>query len=787
MTSQFSTIQYCKDNTVPCFTFRMDETKKCTKKWKRTIKIDGFKDKTYYDKHIDLRDNAFTIITGHTHFVIDYDIKENPPQEIFDILYPLCEAVEKTPSGGYHFWFLMEDKLKPFKNNSKIFWDSVSTPGVDIRTLDGICYTSPTRYRKGGTLLHYKWDKGNLSTAAKIPDEILNHIDCNENKKNNQKTKSKKKNDDIDDSLSLALTDNPENIDQPSSDDTIAIILNALSPKRVDSYDDWIHVGMALKNAGKDCSIWEEWSKKSTKYTPGECPLKWDTFNKKSLTIKSLYYWLKEDNLEVFNSLLKQKKIKESESYDHEYAARHFVKLMGNHINRDGETVYYFSPTTGLWETGPTAFRSAVARHKHSLIFRAVAEGIEKLYNFGGHEKNVSLMEKWINTNLDDTNFLSKDLDSSYGKLLFKDGIYDFITDTFTEGFNPNIIFHRRINRTCPKRSERNEELIAKVEKMLFQDAFDDGDGKLAGLYLKKALCMGLIGDYERKKFFACLGESNCGKGLTTTAFCKAFEGYCDEWNANELKFNSRNGQDESRKLGWVKNLVGCRIAFSNEFRMDKTPIDGNLLKAITSGGDGIKARGHQEAETSFINRATMFLMANDFGNITPKDSGIQSRCRFIRYRLRFVPGNPTAPDERVADPDAKRNFNTTEYRDALFWIMVDTYQTMTYDEKRFGGVIKEPDCVKEETKEWVGDDGSGDFEDYIRKRYEVTGSIDDSVPSKDIVEYIINDCKMSGLSATKIGILLSKMIKKLNANCPRDRNPIGEEVGKQRLGIREK
>jgi len=32
---------------------------------------------------------------------------------------------------------------------------------------------------------------------------------------------------------------------------------------------------------------------------------------------------------------------------------------------------------------------------------------------------------------------------------------------------------------------------------------------------------------------------------------------------------------------------------------------------------------------------------------------------------------------------------------------------------------------------------------------------------------------------------LLTKIIQAVNKDCPRDRNPVGEEVGKQRQGIK--
>lgn len=47
-------------------------------------------------------------------------------------------------------------------------------------------------------------------------------------------------------------------------------------------YSDWIAVGMAIKDAGLPCDIWDDWSKPDTRYKPGECDKKWRSFGQTS-------------------------------------------------------------------------------------------------------------------------------------------------------------------------------------------------------------------------------------------------------------------------------------------------------------------------------------------------------------------------------------------------------------------------------------------------------------------------------------------------------------------------
>lgn len=46
------------------------------------------------------------------------------------------------------------------------------------------------------------------------------------------------------------------------------------------NYQEWINIGMALKNEGYPCSVWDDWSAKdAARYKAGECERKWAGFN----------------------------------------------------------------------------------------------------------------------------------------------------------------------------------------------------------------------------------------------------------------------------------------------------------------------------------------------------------------------------------------------------------------------------------------------------------------------------------------------------------------------------
>ena len=187
---------------------------------------------------------------------------------------------------------------------------------------------------------------------------------------------------------------------------------------------------------------------------------------------------------------------------DDVYATIKFISLMKENISRDNGEVYYFNEENGLWEKGDTAFKTALIRVKEEMIFTDYSESKPKILNYGGKWVNMKLIQNLVLSQLTEDNFISKNIESSIGKLLFVDGYYDFYKNKFIEGFNNKIVFLKRINRIYPR--DRNDKIINEVNKILFVDAFDTEDKKESGEYLKKSLCIGLIGDYYRKKFYFC-------------------------------------------------------------------------------------------------------------------------------------------------------------------------------------------------------------------------------------------------------------------------------------------
>lgn len=78
-------------------------------------------------------------------------------------------------------------------------------------------------------------------------------------------------------------------------------------------YDEWIRVGMALKEEGASCDVWEDWSSGGgSKYKYGECEKKWRSFQSTGVTGGTIrhiaerygYHPMENVNYDIHNLLL---------------------------------------------------------------------------------------------------------------------------------------------------------------------------------------------------------------------------------------------------------------------------------------------------------------------------------------------------------------------------------------------------------------------------------------------------------------------------------------------------
>eukprot|EP00775_Hariotina_reticulata_P000652 gene652-946_t len=161
----------------------------------------------------------------------------------------------------------------------------------------------------------------------------------------------------------------------------------------------------------------------------------------------------------------------DSHTIDDAYAASVFARVYGkDNLKYVHGVTHCFDKTRGQWRSGESAFLAAACQHRPSLLFKDPNNKRQPI-SYGGDVSRVLSMMKEVHTFVDnDDQFFLRNLDSSRGKLLFKDGIYDFDTYTFTYEFDNQVVFVGRIDFEFDRCE--GSEAKAEIMKVMWQDPY---------------------------------------------------------------------------------------------------------------------------------------------------------------------------------------------------------------------------------------------------------------------------------------------------------------------------
>ena len=433
------------------------------------------------------------------------------------------------------------------------------------------------------------------------------------------------------------------------------------------------------------------------------------------------------------------------------WAAREFAKLMGSNIVLDTGVVWVFDTQTGMWSNDEAHIRRLITNAGSKLVFKQMGPMGVSVYDYSGKVKATrELMIKLPDVLPRQDGYFLTRIASDVGKLLFTDGIYDFKTAEFVERFDPNIVFRYSMPRKFPA---RNAEKIAELEKIVFTDAFADQDHAST---LRHSLMRAAIGDYKRRVMTVGLGLTASGKGSLGTLVKTAFGEYCCSFNGNSMIGKSYD-TESSRELTWVLGIASRRFAMSSEIKTRNddgkratTAIDGNMLKNIVSGGtDFLQVRRLHENDQTVMNKATLFMFAQDLPAIDPPDDAVRDRLRVCEWSYSYV-SEPKKPYEKLRDVSILDKMSNAEYGDAFFWLMVQEYEAWRKTD------FVEPARAEVELLARAELIKEVDFEGVLLEGYEITKSESDYVPFDEIYNYL----KENGVqdTKTKVGRCLTAM-----------------------------
>lgn len=421
------------------------------------------------------------------------------------------------------------------------------------------------------------------------------------------------------------------------------------------------------------------------------------------------------------------------------------------------KTLYIFDEKNGMFTTDIEMLYYYM--NKNSAYLNIVT-GIFKNGNVQSknYSKSTILRSQvipFIKTAALDNDWLQNSQSSSLQHLLFKNGIYNMKTKTFSKSFDPNIVFHARIQWDFP---ERNKKEIKKAREISFDAIFENPEPMIA------ALARALAGDYKLKKFYFCPGRTNAGKSKLAKMLEFAFGDYIGSFNAESLACVSGNDtRDEAAKMRWALQLQHCRILLSNEVNMNKK-LDGNAIKKNSSGGDKLVGRGHHQVETAFRPHYTIFCMLNDIPKIEPMDEAVVGRLEYIEFPYAFVASKNLniKPYNKLRDDEIDGKIESEKFVRGFIHIILDGYEKYKDEMPEFDADVKD---------KWLSDNKQNiETIDLIKTRFVITGDLEDTITVAEMKNFKNNNRTLATMSLNRFTEILQDDLHLIKSTKKNDR-----------------
>ncbi|CAL6299727.1 unnamed protein product [Bathycoccus prasinos] len=364
--------------------------------------------------------------------------------------------------------------------------------------------------------------------------------------------------------------------------------------------------------------------------------------------------------------------------------AEAFLKWMtdeGHAFVRNGKEVWWYCPENGVYSQDLMGLR----------MFMGDCPLLDDEYRCMTKKQDnmkVQFMEMIPN----DSELYEKMFHSTYRKLAFQNGIYDFEKEMLVE-FSPEYFF--TFKAPVDLKLKGNEKMKDEVYQKLFVDVFGDPDAQ----YYLKVLARAIAAEIYGKDFFVVVGEGNSGKGTNTDALFGAFGKFVDNINAGCL--TKKLGDDAAKARSWMVAIKNTRIVVANEVSMDVS-LDASVIKTLSSGGDAITARQNYANESTFRLQTTAICFVNDMPTIKGVDDATTNRLKYLETSYSYLEGELYEKQKknknvRKADPTLKSEWlKRKDVLEAFASLVVGAYE-------RNKPVA--PECVVKASREWTETD----------------------------------------------------------------------------------
>lgn len=702
--------------------------------------------------------------------VIDVDDMEIATQLENDFPDLLHTAAQRT-SKGMHFFF----KRTPSCNEHNIFDRArclidISNPKsflpIDIKTVcengtGGVIslYPSPNK-----TWIRHLFDYNPIDLPNKLLDFLVARYKGNKVKK----TVPKNIVTNSDDTGSQSTTVSTFlSVRSATTQDEVKIISNlvkCLSESRADNYDSWMRVGWCLYNISAEMTVatdtfledWIEFSKKSSKFKPGDCEQRWNAMEVKEngLNIGSLRMWAKEDDPVTYSQISKDVLdvlINKCFSRTHFDVANVLHELYHHKIVCEaisGNVWYEFN--NHRWRKIDAAYklRNEISRYLHNIFEEKVASLKQKEVAASNEEeaktwKNKAAKFTDLCNKLKTTGFkdgvikecahlfyipdFKKNMDGAKHLLGMENGVFDLDQGIFRDGLPTDYItFSTKYDFVENDDKEVQEELMAFMYSIMPNAAMAD--------YLLTVCSYALHGNKKWELLWFFVGNGRNGKGVLCSLLNVVFGDYYYEPDISIVTTTKKSSSAASPELAKAK---GKRLFIASE--PDDADKDSkfrvNKLKQFR-GNDTIQVRAlYQDTDEIRPQFAMMFQM-NDMPQLSKLDEAIEKSLKVVAFPYQFV------PEEFIMHPEYQRPVNVSlksrfdsdiRYRQQFLRILLKYYKNNVQGKN----YLVDPPEVVEESKKYMQENNPVGL--WLNKEFEFTGQDYNRVANGELLRLFQN------------------------------------------------
>jgi len=562
----------------------------------------------------------------------------------------------------------------------------------------------------------------------------------------------------------------PDNYDDEEIELAKRLTMECLSEKRADDYKTWMETGWCLANVDPSeemFNVWQEFSKKSDKSGGtdwGKYKRDWmrgfsrNTAGAK-LTLKSLHFWARDDNLEKYNEIVEEDLVRYVQ-YRVDDTHYHIAKLLYRMFKGRfcasvesrrtewfvfDEKIHSWRHTNqGMELQGKLSTEAAdlVVRARMRLKAKGWEKHLEEAKKEGGAADDTpdgDWYKKWAMT-VDGERFQTLvKVEKNLYKQDFKGSVMRAAVEIFHEedfgnrlNVNPNLFVCK--NGVLDLKNEIRDADGKTRTRVVFRDGRpDDYMSQLAGrnypdsealeyvpydpdspellelleflrkifpnpemmAYYIRLMASCLEGNNKEQCYYTFIGVGGNGKSKVVDLMRYTFGDYCSSLAATALTRKRPESGAANPDIIAIKNK---RFIYLQE-PDDREPLNTSRMKQF-SGEDVVEARGLFEDQQRFRITGKLFMMCNRLPPIHAMDRGTWRRIRVLLFGSKFV--EDSDPELKAGRPNVFRRDNDLDtklrqWREVWLGLLVHVYET----EYLVRGLEPIPKMVLEESNKY--------------------------------------------------------------------------------------